>query len=98
MRKTGDDGFDGTDLTEILTRNRVSRIAVAGLLSEMCVSATIRDALARKLEVVLIRDAHATYHLEDISASIVSRVAEHALGDKIELTETASVKFERPCL
>lgn len=96
LRKTGDDGFDGTDLTEILTRNRVSHIAVAGLLSEMCVSATIRGALARKLEVVLIRDAHATYHLEDISASIVSRVAEHALGDEIELTETASVKFERP--
>ena len=98
LRKTGDDGFAGTDLIEILTRNGVNPIAVAGLLSEMCVSATIRGALTRSLEVVLIRDAHATYPFEDISASVVSRVAEHALGDEIELTDTASVEFGRPCV
>ena len=98
LRKTGDDGFAGTGLMGTLTRNGVSRIAVAGLLSEMCVSATMRGALARSLEVVLIRDAHATYHLEDISASVVSRVAEHALGDEVELTDTASVTFGCLCV
>ena len=93
IRKDRDDGFDGTHLSDVLARHSVIRIAVAGLLSEMCVSATIRGAIARGLQVVLVRDAHATYNLEDIPAAIVSRVAEHALGDEVELVETASVTF-----
>jgi nicotinamidase-related amidase len=96
LRKTRDDGFDGTELEEVLARKGVSRIAVAGLLSEMCVSATVRGALARGLQVVLVHDAHATYNLDDIPSSIVSRVAEHALGDEVELADAASVLFGRP--
>lgn len=42
---------------------------------------------------MLVRDAHATYHLDDIPAAIVSRVAEHALGDEVELMDAASVIF-----
>ena len=96
LRKTRDDGFDGTKLEDVLARKRVTRIAVAGLLSEMCVSATVRGALARGLEVVLIHDAHATYNLDAIPASVVARVAEHALGDEIELVDTDSVLFGQP--
>jgi len=96
LRKTSDDGFEGTELETVLVREQVTRIAVVGLLSEMCVSATVRGALARGLEVVLVRDAHGTYNLEDIPSSIVSRVAEHALGDEIELVNAASVTFIRP--
>lgn len=96
LRKTRDDGFDGTALEDVLARKGVTRIAVAGLLSEMCVSATVRGAFARGLQVVLMHDAHATYHLNDIPSSIVSRVAEHALGDELELADTNSVLFDRP--
>ena len=96
LRKTRDDGFDGTELEDILARRGVTRIAVAGLLSEMCVSATVRGALARGFHVVLVHDAHATYNLDDIPSSIVARVAEHALGDEIELADTLSIRFGRP--
>lgn len=96
LRKTKDDSFDGTELEDVLARKGVSRIAVAGLLSEMCVSATVRGALARGLQVVLIHDAHATYNLDDIPSSVVSRVAEHALGDEVELVDAVSVMFGRP--
>jgi streptothricin hydrolase len=100
LRKTRDDGFDGTALADVLARTGVTHIAVAGLLSEMCVSATVRGALARGLQVVLVHDAHATYNLDDIDipASIVARVAEHALGDEIELADTVSVTFGRPLI
>ncbi len=95
LRKTGDDGFGNPDLMGALKRHGINRLAVAGLLSEMCVSATIRGALARGLQVVLIRGAHATYDVDDIPARIVSRVAEHALGDEVELADIASLKFIR---
>ncbi len=93
LRKRHDNGFDGTALEDVLTRKRVTCIAVAGLLSEMCVSATVRGALARGFHIVLVRDAHATYNLDDIPAAIVARVAEHALGDEVELIDAASVTF-----
>ena len=96
VRKTEDDGFEGTDLERILARNGARRIAVAGLLSEICVSATVRGALARSLDIVLVRNAHATYNVDDIAAAVVSRVAEHALGDGIELVDADSVSFRRP--
>ena len=95
LRKISDDGFEGTELETILTHKHVARIAVAGLLSEMCVSATVRSALKRGIDVVLVHDAHGTYSLDDIPSSIVSRVAEHALGDEIELALVAEVAFSR---
>lgn len=95
LRKTRDDGFDGTELETILARKHVTRIAVAGLLSEMCVSATVRSALKKGIQVVLVHDAHGTCNLDDIPSSIVSRVAEHALGDEVELANATSVSFSR---
>lgn len=95
LRKASDDGFEGTDLETIFAHRHVARIAVVGLLSEMCVSATIRSALKRGIEVVLVHDAHGTYNLDEIPSSTVSRVAEHALGDEIELANAAEIRFRR---
>jgi hypothetical protein len=52
----------------------------------------IRGAFG-KLGVVLIRDAHATYDVDDIPSTVVSRVAEHALGDELELATTETITF-----
>jgi streptothricin hydrolase len=93
LRKTGDDGFDGTELEAVLRDAGVGRFAAAGLLSEMCVSATIRAAFARGFQVALVRGAHATYEVDEIPASVVSRVAEHALGDELELADVSSIRF-----
>ena len=93
IRKIHDDGFDGTELNQVLTSLRVGCLAIAGLLSEMCVSATARTALARGFEVVLVTDAHGTYDLDDIPHQVVSRVAEHALGDELRLATTEEVVF-----
>ncbi len=103
IRKTSDDGFQGTDLGRVLIRHRISRLAIAGVLSEMCVSATARTAIERGFGVVLAHDAHATYDIapapgfaEAVPAAVVSRVAEWALGDQIELATSAGhVSFTR---
>lgn len=56
----------------------------------------VMAALARGLAVVVPRDAHGTYDLDDIPAAVVARVAEHALGDEPELVESADVGFVAP--
>jgi nicotinamidase-related amidase len=95
VRKFTDDGFADTSLGALLTEQGVHRVAVCGVLSEMCVSATARSALARGLGVVLPHDRHSTYDLDDIPAAVVARVAEHALGDQPErVAATTDVVFD----
>jgi streptothricin hydrolase len=101
IRKTGDDGFEGTDLGDILAARDIRRLAITGLLSEMCVSATARSARQRGLDVVLPHDAHATYDIPvragiaaAVPAAAVARVAEWALGDQLEVPATSrEVRF-----
>jgi nicotinamidase-related amidase len=100
IRKLQDDSFAGTPLTDVLAARNVQSLAICGLFSEMCVSATARTALARGLRVVLPHDAHtttgipATATTPAIPAETVSRVAEWALGDELEQVEhAAEVRF-----
>lgn len=96
VAKDGDDGFEGTGLAALLTERGVRRVVVAGVLSEMCVSATAAGAVAHGFDVVLPHDTHGTYGLDDIPASVVARVAEHALGSDPELVRSADgVSFTR---
>ncbi|MEV0288864.1 isochorismatase family protein [Kribbella sp. NPDC050820] len=101
IRKPRDDGFDGTPLGEVLVGAGVRSVAICGLMSEMCVQATSRTALARGYRVVLPYDAHATHDVpavpgvsDPVPAHVVSRVAAWALGDRAHNTvPTSSVTF-----
>jgi nicotinamidase/pyrazinamidase len=50
-------GFQGTDLDDRLRALAVRRLLVGGLATDYCVLETVRDALARGYEVVLLKDA-----------------------------------------
>lgn len=97
IRKTEDDGFEGTTLEDALTAAGARSLAVCGVMSEMCVLATARRALALDYRVVLPHDAHATYDIpaapgisEAVPAAMASRVAEWALGDEVEVIAHAT--------
>ncbi|WP_369201699.1 isochorismatase family protein [Streptomyces sp. PU-14G] len=101
VRKEEDDGFEGTGLRAHLHQQRVRSLAVCGVLSEMCVSATARTALRLGYRVVLPHDAHGTYDVpaapdisEVVPAAMAARAAEWALGDEIEIVPfAADVRF-----
>jgi len=101
LRKSTDDGFQGTDLAELLTAQGIRSVVICGVMSEMCVSATARSALELGFHVVLPHDAHATYDVPAVPGlaaavphPMVSRVAEWALGDQIDvIAHAADVKF-----
>lgn len=97
IRKPRDDGFDATPLGQFLIAAGVTSIAICGVMSEMCVQATARTALARGYRVVLPYDAHGTYDIpavtgisDEVPADVVSRVAAWSLGDEPESTVPAA--------
>ncbi|WFB10728.1 isochorismatase family protein [Streptomyces sp. LX-29] len=104
LHKTADDAFEETPLEDLLDKVGVESLALCGLLSEMCVSATARTALDLEYRVVLPHDAHATYDIpaapdisEEVPAAMASRVAEWALGDEVEIVpRAAQVSFTAP--
>ncbi|MGW2177042.1 cysteine hydrolase family protein [Streptomyces sp. NPDC001732] len=104
IRKTRDDGFEGTSLGDLLTGSGVRALAVCGVMSEMCVQATARTALALGYRVVMPHDAHATHDIpaapgisDVVPAAAVSRVAEWALGSELEVVaHAADVVFTAP--
>ncbi|WP_406013783.1 isochorismatase family protein [Streptomyces sp. NBC_00984] len=104
IRKTRDDGFHGTPLEGLLTGSEVRALAICGVMSEMCVQATARTALALGYRVVMPHDAHATHDIpaapgisDRIPAAAVSRVAEWALGSELEVVPCAAdVAFAAP--
>jgi nicotinamidase-related amidase len=104
IRKTTDDGFNETDLAALLTARGVCSLAICGVMSEMCVSATARTALSLGFKVVMPHNAHGTYDIpaapgicDMVPAAMVSRVAEWALGDAIDVVSSAGdVDFVAP--
>ncbi|MEE1754741.1 cysteine hydrolase family protein [Streptomyces sp. SP18CS02] len=104
IRKAHDDGFRETALGDVLTGAGVRSLAVCGVMSEMCVAATARQALERGYRVVLPHDAHGTYDVpaaagisDVVPAAVASRVAEWSLGDEVEIVAHADeVRFTAP--
>lgn len=104
FRKTVDDGFEETELEDVLREEGVTSLTVCGVMSEMCVSATARTALDLDFRLVIAHDAHGTYDIPEapgisdaIPAATVSRVAEWALGDEVEIVASADdVSFVAP--
>lgn len=97
VAKSVDDGFDGTDLERLLRAAGVRRLAICGVLSEMCVAATARAALGRSFGVVLPHRAHGTFDVpagpgpsEPVPAAHARRAAEWSLGDEIEIVGRAA--------
>ncbi|GES52755.1 nicotinamidase-related amidase [Rhizobium sp. ERR 922] len=102
IRKTEDDGFDGTDLDAILTAFGAKHLVICGALSDMCVAATARAALERGYGVLLPHDAHATYDVpagpgsQGVPAAMAARAAEWSLGDEIRICASArEVRFKQ---
>jgi len=102
VRKDTDDGFHGTLLPDLLKRHAIGRLAVCGVMSDMCVSATARTALNLGYHTVLPHDGHATYDIpavaglaEMVPHAMASRAAEWALGDEIDIIpRAAGLEFE----
>lgn len=75
LRKTTRDSFYQTHLHEQLQELDADRLIICGLQTDYCVNATVREALSRGYDVVLVADAHSTVDNGPMSAEDI--IAEH---------------------
>jgi nicotinamidase-related amidase len=88
--KWASNSFEGTRLAEELRVLGVDHVAIAGLQSDYCVSATVRGAIAEGLQVTLVRDAHSTYDGDQPAAQIIEAVNDQLSGE-VDLRDAASL-------
>jgi nicotinamidase-related amidase len=64
IEKDMPNGFVGTDLEQRLRSDGIEELVVAGMMSSMCVDATVRSAAERGFTVTVVHDACAAPDLE----------------------------------
>lgn len=64
INKKYNSAFEGTELLSLLERLDVSRIFLAGALTNWCIRATAHAALERGFDLTLVGDAHTTTDME----------------------------------
>lgn len=62
LDKTHGDAFQATELDALLRARSAGTVYVSGLVTEGCVRATCLGALKRGYRVVLVADAHSSFH------------------------------------
>jgi nicotinamidase-related amidase len=84
FRKTFPNSFRETPLLEHLRKEKIRRLAVAGMMTHMCVDATVRASFDHGFENVVVHDATATRALtfgdETVPAAHVQRAFLAALA------------------
>lgn len=86
--------FFATDLALLLHEQRVGRIVVAGVKTNVCIRATCQDGFAHGFEVVVPREATNSNraHLEDASLEDISRY----FGSVVPVAEAARLLRDHP--
>jgi nicotinamidase-related amidase len=68
VHKTACDSFYDTDLSAVLSRQGVRRLLVTGCATDFCVDTTVRAAMSREYEVLVVADAHTTANRPHVDA------------------------------
>lgn len=96
VEKALPNSFAGTNLAEVLEATGRKKLIVAGFMTHMCVSATVRAALDHGYASTIVSDAVATRDLPDpvsggvISATDVNAAELAALADRFAVVARSS--------
>ena len=82
-RQTRKGAFFATDLQEILEREKVTSLILAGVTTEVCVHSTVREANDRGYDCLVIRDACGSYFPEFHSVALKMISAQRGIFGKV---------------
>jgi nicotinamidase-related amidase len=94
ITKSEVNSFLGTDLLEYLKENKINRLVIIGMQTQMCLEAAVRAAHDYGFECIVVRDACATRDLkfgdktvkaEDVQTAVLSTLSEGGYSTVIDL-------------
>jgi nicotinamidase-related amidase len=91
--KPGYGAFHQTDLAQILDSQDIKRLLICGVTTEVCVHSTLREAIDRGYECVLISDACASAHVDLHDAAMKMVAVEGGIFGSVQDTETFMKEF-----
>ena len=81
IEKALNDSFAGTSLHETLQRMAPDRVLLVGWATDQCVDSTVRSAISRDYDVVVVSDGHTVSHRPHLAAPEVIRHHNWVWGD-----------------
>lgn len=93
LQKSSPDAFADTNLDYELRSRNITRIVLAGLQSELCIHATLRRAVDLGYDVVLARDGHSTFDVEDLSAPELVELVNEELSSFANVVSISELYF-----
>jgi len=94
ITKTEVNSFLGTDLLEYLKKNKINRLVIIGMQTQMCLEGAVRAAHDYGFECIVVQDACATRDLkfgdktvkaEDVQTAVLSTLSEGGYAKVIDL-------------
>ena len=73
IEKTLNDAFAGTELQVVLQRIGANRLLIVGWATDSCVDSTVRSAISRDHDVVVVADGHTVSDRPHLDAPMVKR-------------------------
>lgn len=93
--KSGNGAFWGTDLSSILAARGVRALVVAGATTEVCVHSTLREAIDRGFECLLVSDACASGDAEAHRAALHMTTVENGVFGVVADTDAVVAALAR---
>jgi len=78
--KTTPDSFLDTPLQEVIKKLDIKTIVISGLQTEYCIDATCKSAFGKKIDAILVKDAHSTYDNSLLKASEIINYHNKIIG------------------
>jgi biuret amidohydrolase len=92
--KPGYGAFHQTDLAQILDSHDVKRLYICGVTTEVCVHSTLREAIDRGYECVLVSDACGSAHVDLHDAAMKMVAVEGGIFGRVCDTQTAIAELK----
>ncbi|MCG7343758.1 cysteine hydrolase [Sporosarcina sp. ACRSL] len=93
IQKTTPDSFYKTDFEEQLQNQKIERLVLAGIQTEVCVDTTCRRAFSMGYDVTLVADAHSTWNSGSLSAQQIIDHHNRVLKWFARIKETNAIQF-----
>ena len=91
--KTSADAFENTDLQEILDKQKIEYLIIAGMQSEVCITTIGERAVALGYQLTLVEDAHTTFDFDDLRATDAIQTANEKFSEIASCKKTGEIFF-----